>query len=96
MPTGSAVITAEKDVVSCELGDGSALLDMRSGTYFSVNAVGAYVWELLDSPRTFSDLRDAIVERYDVAPDRCEQDLAVLCDQLAEAELVQVSDGSGD
>jgi coenzyme PQQ synthesis protein D (PqqD) len=81
--------------VSCELAGGAALLDLRSGTYFSVNPVGAHVWSLLRAPVAVSDIHGALAARYDVEPAQCYADLIELLQELAEAGLIKVADGEG-
>jgi hypothetical protein len=84
-------VCAELDVMSCTFGDGLALLDLRCGTYFSLNAVGAYVWEQIAKPVTVSDLRAAVMGRYDVSDERCDGDLQMLLCRMTEANLVKAS-----
>lgn len=90
----TSLITAENDVVACDLAGGAALLDLRSSTYFSLNEVGAYVWQLLSRPITISELQASLVERYEVAADRCLPDLLTLIEQFREAKLVRVTDAA--
>jgi hypothetical protein len=76
------------------LGGGAALLDLRSATYFSVNPVGAYVWELLNKPILVSSVHEALHARYDVAPDACFADLLSLLQELADAGLIRIADAA--
>jgi hypothetical protein len=71
-----------------------ALLDLRSGTYFSVNAVGACVWGLLREPMPVSDIHGALTARYDVDAGQCYADLIELLQELAAAGLIRVADGT--
>jgi hypothetical protein len=91
--TFPCVIVRDEEIVSCDLADGAALLDLRSGTYFSVNPVGAYIWELLEEPVAFADIHAALMARYDVGADECYDDLKGLLDELAAAQLIRVVDG---
>jgi hypothetical protein len=92
--TGSSVISSDEETVSCDLAGGAALLDLRSGTYFSVNAVGAYVWSLLRAPMAVSDIHGALTARYDVEPDQCYADLIALLQELSDAGLIRVANGA--
>jgi hypothetical protein len=47
----STVMTA-KDQVSSDLGDEVAILDLKGGTYYGLDAVGARIWNLIQKPRT--------------------------------------------
>jgi hypothetical protein len=91
----NSVLAADTEVVSCELGGGAALLDLRSSTYYNVNAVGAYLWDQLQQPRKVADLEEAVMARYDIDSETCRRDVAVLVQQLADAKLVKVTDAPG-
>lgn len=41
----------------------------------TVNATGAYIWELLEQEQTVASLAQALVERYDVDIDRATADV---------------------
>jgi hypothetical protein len=90
----TSVIAAGDEVVSCDLAGGAALLDLRSSTYYSLNAVGYEIWGLVKEPRAVSDIRDELLARYDVDPARCYDDLVALLRKLADAGLIRVVDAT--
>ena len=86
----SATFCAVKEQVTCELSDEAVILHLNDGTYYGLDPVGASIWKLLQTPKTIQEIRDAIMEEYDVDADRCETDLRVLLKELAEKKLVVV------
>jgi hypothetical protein len=87
----STVVVAEGQV-SSDLGGEVAILSLKNGVYYGLDAVGARIWELIQGPRTVNEIRDVLLEEYDVEPERCERDLFVLLDQLATENLIEVRD----
>jgi len=87
----TATLERSADVVSTPLGDGEALLDLVSNTYFSLNEVGAFVWRLLEHPLTRDDILEAVVAEYDVSKANCEVDIDLLITELRDAALVRNS-----
>ena len=85
-------VSASKDAVACEFGNGLALLDMRSNIYYSLNSVGAYIWELIQEPKPIAEIRSAVLERYNVEPERCKADVDGLLKGLADAGLARLHD----
>lgn len=85
-------VQARPDVVSSELGDGAALLDLNSSMYFSVNAVGACVWRAMERPVTLTELARIVSESFEISPDDCQSDVATLVSQLRRNGLVEVVD----
>ncbi len=76
--------------VSCGLGAESAILQMDSSKYFSLNPVGARVWQLLASPKQVNELLAALLAEYEVPADRCRADLLALLQKLQAAGLIEV------
>ena len=91
-PSDHDRVSASKDAVACEFGNGLALLDMRSNIYYSLNSVGAYIWELIQEPKPIAEIRSAVLERYNVDPERCKADVDGLLKGLADAGLARLHD----
>ena len=85
-----AVVCGVQGPVSCDLGDEAAILDLKSGVYYGLNAVGARIWALLQQPRRTDEIRDALVAEYDVEAQRCEDDLLSILRELQTHGLIGV------
>jgi hypothetical protein len=85
----SSIVVAARDQVSCDL-DGEAAILSR-GVYYGLDPVGARVWELLQVPRRVPEIRDALLDEYEVDAERCERDLLALLEQLADKQLIDVA-----
>lgn len=84
------IVVAANEQVSCPLGEESAILNLKNSVYYGLNPVGASIWNLLQRPRTVRQIRDAILEEYEVEPQRCESDLMELLETMFLQGLVQV------
>ena len=93
--TTAARVAAGKDVVSSRLADEIVILDLKSGVYHGLEAVGARIWELLEEAGHIAEIRDALLDEYEVAAERCEEDLVALIDELESHGLVQIIDQPG-
>ncbi|MEP0391125.1 MAG: PqqD family protein [Erythrobacter sp.] len=81
--------TVSEDVVVREVSGELVLLDLNSGQYFGLDAVGARIWELLaDAPRNLIDICDQIEKEFDAPRERIEADMMALAKQLQEQELI--------
>ena len=83
-------VSATKDAVACEFGDGLALLNLKSNVYYSLNGVGAFIWDLIQEPRSIVDIRGAVLGRYNVDPERCQADVDALLKGLADNGLARL------
>ena len=89
--TDQSRIVVMKDRVSCDLAGEVAILNLENGVYYGLNPMGARVWSLIQEPRTFAELRSALLDEYDVEATRLESDLRSLVAQLAEQRLVDIT-----
>ncbi len=87
------MIASDPEVVGCPLGEGSALLNLRTNVYYSLNPVGAFVWDALSEsapePITFASLVARVSGAFDAPRTVIEADLAQLVTQMDEAGLLQ-------
>jgi Coenzyme PQQ synthesis protein D (PqqD) len=83
-------VVATPEQVSCALGDESAILNMKNSVYYGMNPVGTRVWHMLGEPRSIVQLRDALLDEYEVEPTRCEQDLLQLLEKMRAEGLIEV------
>ena len=89
-----SVVVATKDQVSCALGEETAILSMKNSVYYGTNSVGTRVWNLLRQPKSVGQLRDAVMDEYEVESERCERDLLNLLEQMRSEGLIEVRDSA--
>jgi len=80
-----------EDVVTQKVGDEMVLLDLESGVYYGLDAVGSRVWELLMAHGHLRVVFETMVEEYEVTPEILHQDLLRLLQELQEKGLIQVA-----
>lgn len=83
--------TLSNDAVFRDLDGEAVILDLGSGTYFGLNAVGARMWQLFEQHAGLRTVFDSLCREYDVAPDVLERDLIALVARLAQARLGEVT-----
>jgi hypothetical protein len=91
---GEAVAVATTEQLSTQLGDEVVILGLQDSVYYGLTKVGARIWELLQTPRTLTDIVEAVVAEYDVAPEQAEADLQGLLIDLQARGLVAITTGS--
>lgn len=83
------LITSDPEVVGCTLGEGSALLNLRTNIYYSLNEVGSFVWNAVGEPVPFAHLVERVCTQFGAPADVVETDLTHLVRKLDAAGLVQ-------
>jgi len=92
MVSGSSILVASKEQVSCDFNGESVILNLKNDSYYGLNEVGTFVWDMIKEPKTVSQIKDGILAKYEVDPNECERDLLELVNDLLANELVQVSE----
>ena len=91
----SSIVGACLRQLSAEIEGETVVLNFEDGMYYALDSVGAFIWSLVQSPCRVSDIRDRILDEYDVGQDRCEADLIHLLAELQRLSLVEVkADGA--
>lgn len=90
MISTESIVVASSNQISSDLAGEAVILDLDSGTYYGLDAVGLRVWNLVKKPRTVAQIVSTIVAEYEVDRGRCEQDLLALLDRLASKGLIEV------
>jgi len=83
-------IVVSPQQLSCDLAGEAAMVNLTTGVYFGVDAVGARIWSLIREETTFGDVRDALMKTYDVDAGRLESDLSTFLLRLAEHGLIEI------
>ena len=92
MISTSSVVVAAQDQVSSDLGEEVVILHLKNGVYYGLDEVGARIWDLIQEPRAVNEIRDLLLDEYDVEAERCESDLLALLEELVAEGLVEVGD----
>jgi hypothetical protein len=79
------------DLMEADVGDELVGLDVNVGTCFGFNLVAACVWRSLSSPKTFDQLREKLLDEFDVSAEQCTGELKDLLDDLTAKGLVEKS-----
>ena len=76
------------EVVFAQMGDELVMMSEEQGQYLGLNAVAADIWDLLDTPKDFTQLCSALQQRYQVTAEQCETDVRRFLTQMCEQQLL--------
>ncbi len=93
--TANTVIVASPEQVSSDLADESVILNLKTGTYFGLNAVGSRIWQLAQEPQRVGTLCEAILAEYEIDAETCDRDVKALLQEMLGAQLIEIQDEPG-
>ena len=70
------------------VADEAILIDINTGTYFSLNEVGTEFWQMLDGEQTIEQHAQTIANKYEVETDIVVADLLELANEMARDDLL--------
>jgi hypothetical protein len=82
------------DVVRRQIADEIILVPVRQSaedldSIYSINPMAAQIWDLLDGQRTLGDIRDLLLQDYNVTPAELDRDIAEFVEQLMSEKLIR-------
>jgi hypothetical protein len=72
------------------VGDEAIIIDVNTGTYYTLNDTGARFWQLMDGNHTIAACADAIAAEYEVESAVVEADLLELAAEFTREGLIIV------
>ena len=82
------------DVVFRDLEGEAVILDLASGRYFGLNAVGTRIWTLLDAGMPLERIVDTLAGEYDADARQIARDVTTLIDELSSRGLIVASESA--
>lgn len=71
------------------VGSDIVALNVEDGQCYGMEKVTAAVWRLLETPLSFDQLCDRLLDMYNVSPETCRADVTRLIGQLRNEGLIE-------
>ena len=78
----------EEEIASKVIDGEAILINLATGVYYSMDKVGALVWDLLQPGYNVEEVISAVTSRYDVTREQAEVDVRDLVEELLQENLV--------
>lgn len=86
----SSIVVAAVEQISSDLGGEAVILNLKSGVYHGLNEVGTRIWNFIQQPTVVNDIKQTLLEEYEVESEVCVADILTLLEELKAVELVNV------
>jgi len=86
-------VKPNNEEVAAKVMDGEAILiNLSNGIYYSMDKVGAVVWELIEKNCSADEMVTAIINRYEVDSSQAQNDVERLLKELLDEKLILETD----
>jgi hypothetical protein len=89
--SGTQRFSRSEGIIAQEAHGQTVLLRLADGSYYTLEGVGASVWELCDGSRTFEDIVDGVCTDFDATPDVVRGDVREFLDDLVAERLLEAT-----
>jgi len=77
------------DLVHATVADEAVMMSIARGEYYSLNAVGARIWDLLDSPMNAEQLCQRLCAEYEIGESECRDQLSAFLGELLDLGILR-------
>jgi hypothetical protein len=88
--TLNTVVVVSPHQISAQLNDEVIVLNLKSGGYFGLSDVAAFIWSLIQQPTACSDIVSAIFAEFEMEQIQIETDVMRFVCKMKELELIDV------
>src|SRR5438132_1520057 len=86
------IVCARVKEVAAKVIDGEAIIiNLANGIYYSMDKVGALIWEMLAAGHSLAEVTTAVLARYDTTREQAETDAQKLAAELVREHLLVIS-----
>ena len=91
--TWSSKYIHQKDIVCLNIAGETILVPIRGNLadmqqIFTLNSVGAYIWEQLNGEKQLTEILEMLLERFDTTREQAEKDILEFIEQVEKKGLV--------
>lgn len=90
MLSSNSIVVASEEHIFCPLLDHTAILSLKNDVYYELDRVGTRIWNLLQEQRSIAEIRDALLNEYEVGAEQCERNLFDLLEIMQTQGLIEV------
>jgi hypothetical protein len=89
--TQDSRIVLTTNLLSAEVDGEAVIMDMQSGNYFGLDAIGTEIFQLMAQPILVSELCRKLEAEFDATPETIREDVLHLCNEMLQHGLIEVA-----
>jgi hypothetical protein len=90
--TANTVIKRVDDIVQAEIDGELVMMSIENGEYYGLDSVACDIWAHIEQPMSVEAICAEMLEKYDVSPEQCLNDVIVFVGQLKDSNIVTIDD----
>jgi PqqD family protein of HPr-rel-A system len=95
MMSDDMIVARREALLATEVDGEMVALHVEKGTCYGFNGTATRIWAMLEEPRRLSEIRDSLLEEFDVDPETCEREVRQLLQELEADGLIELRPAGG-
>ena len=92
--SASSVVARVNGVAEAEIDGEIVALNIDSGACYGMKGVASSVWRIIAEPKRVADIRELLLDKYEIDSDTCERQLLDLLAELRAEGLIDLVAGA--
>ncbi len=84
------VVKICKEAEPTDFGDELAMMNIETGEYFVINAVGREIWNHINGQLTIEEIVEKLVDVYDISIEPCRAQTLDFINEMIDGKLLEV------
>lgn len=85
------MIRQKGDWIASGDSEETVMLNLSTGKYLGLNAVGTRIWQMLEVPAAEPELCQHLIEEFDVSPENCRQAVRSFLTRMVEVGAIEIT-----
>jgi len=78
------MVRKQGDWLAAKIGDELVMMSTEKVNYIGLTAVGARIWELIDTPQDVGAVCAQLLKEYDIPPEACRAEVDAFLNELVQ------------
>lgn len=84
------IVRKQGDWLAARVGDEVLMMSAERGLYLGLSAVGARIWDLIETPRSTDDIYDSLEREFVVSPETCRAEVDAFLEDLTRHQAIAI------
>ena len=77
-----------QQIIDGELDNNQVMMHLEKGKYFGLNPVGKRIWELIENPKSFSEIIQCLLSEFNVTEEQCTREVQDFLDKAITNDII--------
>lgn len=77
-----------QQIIDGELDNNQVMMHLDKGKYYGLNPVGKRIWELIELPKSFEEITEALLKEFNVEKSICIQEVKTFIEKAIKYEII--------